>query len=127
MYVQALINHNSDPIVKSEFFEVFRDFRGIDLSKKCMDVSCCIELVSLNLSLLLIYSFIHPTLPFSYIFCFPFLFVFFSTVLFCTSLYSLLPRCVPRLLVINTPLLLLYYLSTAFSTNLFLNALNIAL
>ena len=28
------------------FFEIFRDFRGINLSKMCMNVSCDVELVS---------------------------------------------------------------------------------
>ena len=41
--MQILINHTSDLIIQ---FEVFRDIRGIDFSKKCMDVSCCVELVS---------------------------------------------------------------------------------
>ena len=46
VYVQILINHTSDHIIKSsKFFEIFRDFRGIELSKKCMCVSCCIELI----------------------------------------------------------------------------------
>ena len=45
LYLQSLINHTSDLIMKSKFFEVFRSFRGIDLLKKCMDISC-VELIS---------------------------------------------------------------------------------
>ena len=47
VYVQILINHTPDRIIrsKSKSFEVFRYFRDIDLSKKCLDVSC-IELIS---------------------------------------------------------------------------------
>ena len=47
LYVQILINHISDLIIKSEFFEVFRDFRGINFSEKCVNVSCCMELMKM--------------------------------------------------------------------------------
>ena len=46
VYVRILINHISDLIIKSKFFEVFRDFRGIDLSKKCVNASCSKALIS---------------------------------------------------------------------------------
>ena len=43
MLVQIIINHISDLVIKSMFFEIFHDSRGINLSKKkCMIVSCCI-------------------------------------------------------------------------------------
>ena len=41
--MHILMSHKSDLIIKSKFFEVFLPF---DLSKKCMDVSCWIKLVS---------------------------------------------------------------------------------
>ena len=45
-YVQILINHISNLIIKSKFFVVFRDFRGINLPKKYVNVVCCIEFIS---------------------------------------------------------------------------------
>ena len=36
----------SGDLIKTELAEVFRDFRGINVSKKCVNFSCCIGLVS---------------------------------------------------------------------------------
>ena len=43
---EQILNHTSDLITTSKSFEIFRDFQCIDFSKKCMNVSCCIELIS---------------------------------------------------------------------------------
>ena len=45
-YVQILMYHISNLMLKSKFFKVFPDFQGINLSEKCVNVSCCIELIS---------------------------------------------------------------------------------
>ena len=47
MFVPILINNTSDLVKKSKFFEIFRDFKGIDLLKKCVNVSFfLIEVIS---------------------------------------------------------------------------------
>ena len=46
VYLQILFDVNLNFIEQIDFFEEFDDFGGINLSKKCVNVSCCIVLVS---------------------------------------------------------------------------------
>ena len=44
--VQILFDVNLNFIEQFNFLEIFVDFDGINLSEKCVNVSCCIVLVS---------------------------------------------------------------------------------
>ena len=46
VYVQILLDVILNFIKQFNFLEVFGDFDGINLSEKCVNVSCCIVLVS---------------------------------------------------------------------------------
>ena len=46
VYVHILLDVILNFIKQYNFLEVFGDFDGIILSEKCVNVSCCIELVS---------------------------------------------------------------------------------
>ena len=46
VYVQIPVYHSLNFVVNSNFFEVFSDPRGTNLSEKCADIKCCIELIS---------------------------------------------------------------------------------
>ena len=46
VYVQIMFDMILNFIKQFNFFEIFDDFDGIDLSEKCVNVSCCIGLVS---------------------------------------------------------------------------------
>ena len=52
IFVQNLINHTSYFIMKSKFFEIVHGFL-----KKCMNVSCCVGLVSNNMNKILFLAF----------------------------------------------------------------------
>ena len=47
VYVQILLDVILNFIKQFNFLEVFGDFDGINLSEKCVNVSCCIVLVSI--------------------------------------------------------------------------------
>ena len=46
VYLQILFDVNLNFIEQFDFLEEFDDFGGINLSEKCVNVSCCIVLVS---------------------------------------------------------------------------------
>ena len=46
VYIQILLVVILNFIKQFDFLEEFDDFDGIDLSEKCVNVSCCIALVS---------------------------------------------------------------------------------
>ena len=46
VYIQILLDVILNFIKHFNFLEVFGDFHGINLSEKCVNVSCCIVLVS---------------------------------------------------------------------------------
>ena len=46
VYLQIMFDVNLNFIEQFDFLEEFNDFGGINLSEKCVNVSCCIVLVS---------------------------------------------------------------------------------
>ena len=46
VYLQILFDVNLNFIEQFDFLEIFCYFGGINLSEKCVNVSCCIVLVS---------------------------------------------------------------------------------
>ena len=46
VYIQILIHHISNLIIMSKFFELFQNLRDINLLEECVNVSCCVELIS---------------------------------------------------------------------------------
>ena len=46
VYLQILFDVNLNFIEQFDFHEEFDDFGGINLSEKCVNVSCCVILVS---------------------------------------------------------------------------------
>ena len=53
VYVQVLLDVILNFIKQFNFLEEFIDFDGVNLSEKCVNVSCCIVLVS-NMSKILL-------------------------------------------------------------------------